>query len=120
MVYVKELLLARPLHLLLHRRCSRSCSPIKAETLCFLFDNTICAILKLIDRGASVHKLITLCRFNNSVLASISQMFVEIVIDGIVMATILAQFAFVRRLTIKEAALVLGTFDLLFLLMEYV
>ena len=47
-------------------------------------------------------------------------MFVEIVIDGIVMATILAEFAFVRRLTIKEATLMLGAFDLFFLFMEYV
>ena len=120
MVYVKELLLARPLHLLLHRRCSRSCSSTKAKTLCFLFDHTICTILKLINWGSSVYKLVTLCRFNNSVLASISQMIVEIVIDGIVMATILAEFAFVRRLTIKEATLMLGAFDLFFLFMEYV
>lgn len=115
MLYVKELLLPRPLHVLLHRRCSWSCCPAKAETLCFPFEHSISAIIRLIDRGAPVHKLVTLFRFNNSVLASISQVVVEIVIDSIVMATILADFALVRGR--MYATLLLRAFDLLFLFM---
>ena len=111
MVYVKQLLLPRPLHVLLHRRCSWSCCPAKAETLCFPFEHSISAIIRLIDRGAPVHKLVTLFRFNNSVLASISQVVVEIVIDSIVMATILAQLALIRRH--MYATLALRAFDLI-------
>ena len=116
MVYVKELLLLRPLHVLLHRSCSRSWRPTKAEMLSFLFEHTISAIVKLIYRRPSVYKLVTLCGLNNSVLASISEVVVEIVIDGIEMATILADFALVRRHMV--AALMLRTFDLLFLFMD--
>ena len=60
--------------------------------------------------------MVAFCRFNNSVLTSISQMGVEIVIDSIVMATILAQLALVWRH--MYATLALGAFNLFFLFMH--
>ena len=120
MVYVKELFILGPLHVLLHRSCSRSCRPAEAKTLCFSFDYVISNTIELIDRGTSVYKLVTLCRLYNSVLASISQMIVEIVIDSIVMLTIFAKFTLAwRRLTNFDTTLMLRTFDLLFLFMQY-
>ena len=118
MAYVKELLLHWPLHVLLHRRRSRSCRPAEAKALCFPFGNSD-TTGKLIDRWSSADKLVTVGRFYNSVLTSMPQLVIEIVFYGIVMATILANFALVRRPTNYVAALMLRTFvDLLFLFMH--
>ena len=73
----------------------------------------------MINRGPLVNKLGTFGRFNYSVLASVPQLVVKIILDGIIMATILAKITLVWRLTNMEATLMLRTFDLLFLFMHY-